>query len=164
MSSYAETLREFYDGELLGEALYAGLLAAAADERQQRIWGVLLQLETETKAWLRAPMTAAGVSLAEDAAFRVRGEGYARAMAPMAWAQQMQTLQSAIDDQVIPRFADLAQAARERGQPQEEEVCRYMMAHEQAQAELARRELAGEPLDAVLAPVTAQLRFPLPAA
>jgi hypothetical protein len=161
MPSGAEILREFYDGEVLGEALYSALLGAARDERQQRVWSVLLQLETETKAWLRAPLAAAGVGLAEDPAFRERGEGYAKGMVPMDWTGQMQVLRDAIDNQVIPRFAGFAQAARDEGLADVEAVCRHMVAHEQVQVELARRELAGEPLERVLSPVVEQLKYPL---
>jgi hypothetical protein len=53
MSSYAAALSEFYSGEVYGETLFSALagLARNADERLK--WSMLLQLETETKAWLR---------------------------------------------------------------------------------------------------------------
>jgi hypothetical protein len=62
MSSYAEALQDFYSVEVLGEAIYSALLGAARNDNERLKWGTLLQLETETKAWLRAPMVAHGVS------------------------------------------------------------------------------------------------------
>ena len=163
MTDFSETLREFYDGEVLGEALYSILFETARSERERQVWGVLLQLETETKAWLRAPMAAAGVGLAESAEARERAARYAKGIAPLEWGAQMQTLHDVIADQVAPRFRDFADAARDRGAPDEEAICRHMVEHEEVQVELARRELAGEPLDQVLAPVAAHLRYPIPA-
>lgn len=163
MTSYPEILQEFYDGEVLGEAIYSGLLAAAGSERERRVWGVLLQLETETKCWLRAPMTAAGVSLVESDASRERAGRYVASMTRLDWPAQMKTLADLIDDQLVPRFEGFAEAARARAAGDEEAVCRHMVVHEQVQADLARRELAGEPLERVLAAVEGQLRYPLPA-
>src|SRR6202050_675361 len=65
MSSYAEALLEFYNGEVGGEALYSTLLGSARNQEEILKWSTLLQLETETKAWLRAPMVAHGVSIEE---------------------------------------------------------------------------------------------------
>ena len=162
MTAFAETLREFYDTEVLGEALYSGMLDRARNARERQVWGVLLQAETETKAWLRGPMTAAGVSLVERAETRERAQNFVGRVAPLEWEAQMQSLNQAIDGQLAPRFRDYAQAARERGEAEEEAVCLHMIEHEEAQVELIRRELAGEPLEQVLAPVRAQLRYPLP--
>jgi hypothetical protein len=159
-SSFGDNLREFYEGEVLGEALYSGLLDAARNARERQIWGVLLQLETETKAWLRGPMTTAGVSLVEPQEPRERAARYVKGLAPLGWRAQMQTLHDVIGGQVVPRFLEFAEAAVERGATEEESVCRKMVEHEEVQAELARRELAGEPLASVLAPVAGQLRYP----
>jgi len=65
MGSFEETLRAFYNGEVLGEAAYSGLLASARDADERFKWSMLLLLETETKAWLRAPMVAHGVGIEE---------------------------------------------------------------------------------------------------
>lgn len=161
MTSYPEILQEFYDGEILGEAIYSGLLETARSERERRVWGVLLQLETETKCWLRGPMTAAGVSLVETVAARERAGRYVAGMAAMDWRGQMQALVDLIDERIVPRFEGFVDAVRGNGAA--EAVCRHMVDHEKIQAELARREVAGEPLERVLAAVAGQLRYPLTA-
>ena len=53
MSSFEAALIEFYNGELLGETVYSALYAAAKEKDEKRKWATLMQLETETKAWLR---------------------------------------------------------------------------------------------------------------
>lgn len=54
MSSYAEALSEFYNGEVYGETLFSALVGSARNADERLKWSMLLQLETETKAWLRA--------------------------------------------------------------------------------------------------------------
>jgi len=65
MASFADALRAFYNGEVLGEAAYSALVASAQDAEERLKWSTLLQLETETKAWLRAPMVARGMGVEE---------------------------------------------------------------------------------------------------
>ena len=78
--------------ECNGETLFSALagLARNADERLK--WSVLLQLETETKAWLRAPMVAHGVSIEERTEDRDKGLARARERASLPWSQAMQSM------------------------------------------------------------------------
>ena len=84
MSSYAEALQDFYRGEVLGEAVYSALLGSARNDDERLKLGTLLQLETETKAWLRAPMVAHGVSLEEQSAVREEGVAVTGQLKPMS--------------------------------------------------------------------------------
>jgi len=160
MSSYADALLEFYTGEVLGEAVYSGLLAAARSDDERLKWATLLQLETETKAWLRVPLVARGVSVVEQPADRANGAAAAEQLKTQPWNVQMQALQGTIKNDFVPRYQAHADAARARGASDEEAVCRAMVEHEQAQLEFAERELAGDRTGS-LEPVTKLLRFPL---
>lgn len=161
MNSFSEALQAFYQGEVLGEAVYSALVASAqaADERLK--WGTLLQLETETKAWLRAPMLAHGVSLEERVEDRQAGHGLAEGIKALPWAQQMRGLHDALLNEVVPRYQGFADAARARGSADEESICVYMVEHEKAQVEFARRELEGAKPDQSLAPIVRFLKYPL---
>lgn len=161
MSSYAEALREFYNGEVGGETIYSALLETAADDNERLKWSTLLQLETETKAWLRAPMIAHELSIAEHMADRERATGAVAPLASLSWAEKMQAIQNFLSDRIVPQYQACADAAAERGEKDEEAVCLYMVEHEKAQAEFARRELAGESTASSLEPVVKFLRYPL---
>ena len=161
MGSFEDALHAFYDGEVAGEAVYSALLGSAqtADERLK--WGTLLQLETETKAWLRAPMVAAGVSIEEPSDKRQEGLGAAERLKSASWLRKMQALHDAIGNEFVPLYQGFADAARSRGAADEEAVCVYMVEHEKAQGEFARRELAGASLDHALEPIVRLLKYPL---
>lgn len=161
MSSYAEALLEFYGGEVLGEAIYSALLGFARNDDERLKWATLLQLETETKAWLRAPMIAHGVSVEEQAGDRAKGVALAEEIKLMPWPELMRATHDAIANQFVPRYQGHADAARARGKAEEEAVCVYMVEHEKAQVEFARRELAGASLKESLQPIVRFLKYPL---
>jgi hypothetical protein len=161
MSSYTEALQDFYRGEVLGEAVYSALLGSARNDDERLKLGTLLQLETETKAWLRAPMVAHGVSLEEQTAARGEGIGIAEQVKPMSWSELMQTLDHVIVTEFVPRYQSHADAAKARGRSDEEAVCLYMVEHEKAQVEFARRELAGTSLGQSLEPLVKFLKYPI---
>ncbi len=50
---FHDGLVEFYRGEVIGEAIYSALIEATNDSVERLKLAHLLQLETETKAWLR---------------------------------------------------------------------------------------------------------------
>lgn len=161
MSSYAEALHAFYNGEVLGEAAYSAMLSRASDPEQRLKLSTLLQLETETKAWLRAPMVAAGVGIEERPEDRQQGEAISDQIGSMPWPAQMQALHDAIDGQFVPAYQAFADAAKARGAADEEAVCVFMVEHEKAQVEFARRELAGASTEEALAPIVRFLKYPL---
>jgi hypothetical protein len=53
MTTSQHVLKEFYVDEVLGETIYSALFEAATEQQEKRKWATLLQLEAETKAWLR---------------------------------------------------------------------------------------------------------------
>src|SRR5262249_46623852 len=66
-----------------------------------------------------------------------------------------------IGEQAVPPYQAFADAAKARGAADEEAVCVYMVEHEKAQVEFARRELAGAGADEALEPIVRFLRYPL---
>ena len=114
MSSYAEALLEFYSGEVLGEAVYSALLGFARNDDERLKWATLLQLETETKAWLRAPMVAHGVSIEEQPSDRVKGLETAQQVKPLSWPDLMQALYDVITNDFIPLAIKRTLRRRER--------------------------------------------------
>ncbi len=161
MSSYAEALQDFYTGEVLGEGIYSAMVGFARDDEERFKWSVLLQLETETKARLRAPMIGCGMSIEEPAAERSKATALAEQIKSLPWRDLMQTLHDIIANEFVPRYQSHADAARARGDAREEAVCQFMVEHEKAQVEFARRELAGARADEALQPVVRFLKYPL---
>ena len=157
--SHAEALKRFYEGEVLGETIYSALYEAANDPLERRKWATLLQLETETKAWLRPHLVAHGVGVEEHGVDRQRVLDLVVPALGQTWLEQMQVLADGIETQAIPPYQAFAEEAKSRGDSDQESVCRYMVDHEKAQVEFARRELAGDP-DA-LASVTRFLKYPI---
>jgi hypothetical protein len=88
-------------------------------------------------------MVAHGVSIEEQTAARGEGIGIAEQVKPMSWSELMQTIHHVIVTEFVPRYQSHADAAKARGRSDEEVVCLYMVEHEKAQVEFARRELAG---------------------
>ena len=161
MSSYAEALSEFYNGEVYGETLLSALVGSARNADERLKWSMLLQLETETKAWLRAPMVAHGVSIEERTEDRDKGLARARERASLPWSQAMQSMYDGLSGHYVPLYQSYADAARMRGEAAEEAVCRYMVEHELALVEFARRELAGAGVAQSLEPVQRMLKYPI---
>ena len=122
MSSYAEALLDFYRGEVLGEAVYSALLESAKNNDERLKLGTLLQLETETKAWLRAPMVAHGASLEEPPAARAEGAEIAGQVKSLSWSELMEALRHALVTEFIPRYQSHADAAKARTRDDEEAV------------------------------------------
>ena len=161
MSSYTEALQDFYKGEVLGEAYYLALLGSARNDDERLKLGTLLQLETETKAWLRAPMVAQGVSIEEQPADREQGIAFAEQTNTLSWSEQIQALHDLIVTKYVPRYQSHADAAKARSRADEEAVCLYMVEHEKSQVEFARRELTGASVGRSLEPLVRFLKYPI---
>jgi hypothetical protein len=159
MVTYAETVAEFYNGEVLGETVYSALLSTCQNDEQRLKLATLLQLETETKAWLRPHALKAGVSIEERAADREEGARLAGQLKALPWATLWRVLHDALSKQVLPRFRILEEEARARGEAHEEALCRYMIEHEESQIEFARREIEGADVTTCLEPVVRHLKY-----
>jgi hypothetical protein len=78
---------------------------------------------------------------------------------PLGWSEKMQALKD-LGGQLLPSYQGYADAAAARGEPDAEAVCRYMVEHEDAQAEFASRELAGDGAGSLEA-ITDLLKYPI---
>jgi hypothetical protein len=159
MTTFQEALKEFYVNEVLGETIYSALFEAATEQQEKRKWATLLQLETETKAWLRPVLIAYGVGVEEHAADRQMVLALAGQLFPLGWLEKMRALKD-LGGPLLSRFQGYADAAAARGEADAEAVCRYMVEHERAQAEFASRELAGDGACS-LEPITRSLKYPI---
>jgi len=139
-AAHLAALEEFYQGEILGEAMFDAMLESARDESERYKIGLMLQLETETKARLRPILAAQGLSLREDAQMRPRGTQFALALAQAHWHEKMRALEQSVSGTWLPRYRALTAALP----PSLRAIGESMVAHEQALLEMARRELDGE--------------------
>jgi hypothetical protein len=161
MASYAEALSECYNGEVYGETLFSTLVGLARNPEERLKWSMLLQLETEAKALLRAPMVASGVSIEERQEDREKGLVRGRERAALPWPQIMQSMCDGLTGHYVPLYQSFADDARARGEPDEEAVCLYMVNHEKALVEFTRRELAGARMADSLEPIMKFLKYPI---
>ena len=159
MTTFQEALKEFYTNEVLGETIYSALFEAATERQEKLKWATLLQLETETKAWLRPVLVAHGVGVEEHAADRQMVVAMAEQLFPLGWSEKMQALKD-LGGQLLPTYQGYADAAAGRGEADAEATCRYMVEHERAQAEFASRELAGDGVSS-LEPIAKFLKYPI---
>jgi hypothetical protein len=149
-------LQEFYQGEILGEAMFDAMLQSARTESERYKIALMLQLETETKARLRPHLAALGLPLQEDPQMRPRGEQFARELQQATWNEKMRALEHSIGHIWLPRYRELTAALPAPLRA----IGESMVAHEQALLEMVRRELAGEP-DRSDEPVRSLLAHPL---
>jgi hypothetical protein len=151
-----QALSELYQGEVLGEAVFTGLLPHLDDDRQRYVVATMLQLETETKARLRPIAVARGLDITEDPAQRAAGAGLAAELASSSWREKMQVVHDA-GGAYLDRYREIAALAG----PEDAEITGYMVEHEASLFEVGKRELAGETASSVEL-VVPQLRYPLP--
>ena len=143
-----------YQGEVLGEAVFARFLALEKDPERRYKWGTLMQLETETKARLRPFLTRLGIPI-EEADVAARVEEFSKDYNSKSWAEQMQTI-AEVTSYYLERFREIEAAAP----PTEREVAHSMIVHEQALHDFAKKELAGDAKHS-LRDVIEQLKYPL---
>src|ERR1700739_142741 len=139
MLPHLAALQEFYQGEILGEAMFDAMLRSARDASERYKIALMLQLETETKARLRPFLAAQGLPLQEDPQMRPQAEEFARKWADASWHEKMSELARSIDETWLPRYraltATLPASLRAVGES--------MLAQEQPLLKRPRRELAG---------------------
>ena len=133
-------LQEFYQGEILGEAMFDAMLQSASNESERYKIALMLQLETETKARLRPHLAAQGLPLQEDPQMRPSGERFARELQQATWSEKMRALAQSLSQTWLPRYRELTATLP----PSLRAIGESMVAHEQALLEMAQREARGE--------------------
>jgi hypothetical protein len=155
-AAHHAALMEYYQGEVLGEAMFDSMLAGLSDEIERYKMGLLLQLETETKARLRPVLAAQGLPVQEDPSMRPQGERFARELQSASWAEKMSALHKAVAETYLPRYRELASqlpaVLRDVGE--------IMVEHESALVEMTRREIDGQ-AERSDQPLLKLLQFPL---
>jgi hypothetical protein len=159
--SYQNGLMEFYRGEVIGEELCSGLLVATQDPIERLKLSHLMQLETETKAWLRPHMIHAGLSVTEPMEWREYTQKLVARLAPLEWSDMIKSL-AAAGPELATQYGAYAEAARSRGHPAEAAVCDFMVDHEAAISEFFEFELEKAELATSIEPLMRQSRYPLP--
>ncbi len=155
-AEYLSAVNEFfYQGEVLGEAVFACFVALENDAERRRKWANCLQLETETKARLRPFLASLSLSVAQNDV-RAMVADLAQSYASKPWRQQMEDMIH-ITDHYLEKFRAIEAAAP----PGEREMARSMIAHETALNDFARLELAGNAANS-LDGIVRQLRYPIP--
>lgn len=147
----------FYQGEVLGEAVFAYHVKHERDPQRMRKWSALLQLETETKARLRPFLLSLGLSVAQDDVSAKIAEITA-GFDSKSWQQHMKEIDE-ITTFFLGKFRAIeaaAPAGRER------DMAQVMVRHELAINNFAKRELAGDGNDS-LRDVVAELNWPISA-
>jgi hypothetical protein len=154
-AEYLKAVNEyFYQGEVLGEAIFAAYVALERDPVRRTKWAALLQLETETKARLRPFLVRLGLGVTQvDVSAQVAD--FVAAYSSKSWRQHMEEV-AGITETYLKQFRAIEAAAPE----EERKVAHSMVVHESAIHRFAELELAGDSADS-LADVVAQLHWPL---
>ena len=153
--AYPGCIRRLYESEVNGEAIYSALLAVAKSERDRYHLATLLQLETETKAWLQPFLFKHRVALTSPD-IRAFVEGAVQLYLEKGW----QGLMFGARQIVVRALADF-EAIVAVGPPEDVEFLVGMVDHEKAIQNWIEGELAGKG-DASLEGVIAKLRHPIP--
>ena len=155
LSEFKKGLSEEYQGEVIGEVLFSGLLQHFDSPRHRYKLTTLLQLETETKARLRPAALELGVELGELDESREKGHDFVKSCDGMDWKGLMAFLETAVEP-YVKRYREIAEIAP----PEYKKLADSMVVHEASIRTFARLETSGDTehsLDAVIQ----QLKFPL---
>lgn len=131
-------LRKAYEGEIIGEAMYASLEQLATSTDQKNAARLLAELERETGDVLLPVVLRHGTDFDRDAAW-AKGEDFTKGSIKEGWL--------AYFEKVAP-LAEDALAEMKKLHSMSDEVDRgatgLLVAHEEAFLEFVRREVAGE--------------------
>lgn len=138
-ANHKALLRQAYEGEIIGEAMYVRLEGLAEDERQRRACRLLAELEQVTGDVLLPAVTRHGVAVDRDAAW-AEGEEYTRRAAVDGWVAYFKGV-APLAEQALAGMRRLHAMSDE----QDRDATARLVAHEEAFMEFVRLELAGSP-------------------
>jgi hypothetical protein len=151
---YPGCIRELYESEIFGEAVFLSLVAIAKNPREKYQLGSLLQLETETKARLRPFLFRHGISLDETtdlAGVAVATEFYQA----LSWPEFTEA-----NIPIVQGFLSRFEAILELGPAADKNILQSMVDHEASILKWVTMESDGI-TNGSLEDVIAQLRYPL---
>jgi murein L,D-transpeptidase YcbB/YkuD len=137
-----------YQGEVLGEILFARLAEQLDDADQARKMRVLSTMERVTKEALVAPLGRAGISTEPDPETVATAEGFADALAQVSWFDLVSSFEP-VTAQYAALYAHIGEL-----DPSEQATADLLVAHELALRSFGRLEASGngeESLNEVMA-------------
>jgi hypothetical protein len=152
---YPSCIRELYESEILGEAVFLALVAVAKSPRDRYQFGTLLQLESETKARLRPLLFKHGVSLDETMDLAIVD------FAVEAYKGMTSQEYAGLNVPVIEEFLSRFEAIVKVGDDDDREILESMVRHESAILKWVTMERDGVATGS-LDDVIAELNYPLP--
>ena len=138
-ANHKALLRQAYEGEIIGEAMYACLEKLAENERQRQACRLLAELEHVTADVLLPAVRRHGVSVDRDAAW-AEGEAYTRRAAADGWVAYLKGV-TPLAEQALVGMRRLHAMSDE----QDRVATARLVAHEEAFMEFVDRELVGSP-------------------
>ncbi|MEM1402100.1 MAG: hypothetical protein AAGG55_02110 [Pseudomonadota bacterium] len=157
VEEFKEVIVEYYQGELMGEAVMEQMIKHFDEPSHHAKLAVLLQLETETKARLRPAMMELGMKLTDEDASREEAQAIAQGFAGLTWDQAM----NAMCEQLPPVIDHYKQVA-ENAPRDYRALAESMYVHEKSLLDFAAAEVRGD-VERSIEPVYSQLHFKLPA-
>jgi len=135
---YQRDLKEIYKSEVTGEALFSTAAALSLSLDKKRKWQQLARLETQTRERYLSYVRSTDEEARYPVVAKISGYLFGVVFALMPWRAAMEML-SAGTPPLIEVFCRLARNANENDQP----FFQYVVQHELAIADFARRELVG---------------------
>jgi hypothetical protein len=127
-----------YQGEVLGEAFFAGLADRMEDTDHAAKMRVLATLELRTKEAVAPALERAGISTAPDPDILSLAEALVPDSATQPWAEVLASVET-VTDQFLPLYERIGQL-----NPAERAAAELLVAHELALRDFCRREQAGD--------------------
>ena len=155
LAEFKEGFKEEYQGEVIGEVFFDGLLKRFDSPQHRYKLATLLQLETETKARLRPTALELGLELAELDEYRKLGHDFVESCEGMDWKGVMAYLGPLVET-YVNKFTGIAEIAP----PEYKDVADSMVVHETAILTFANLEASGD-TEHSLDDVIKQLKFPM---
>ena len=139
MSDAATIWREAFEGEALGEALFARMAELAEDPGRREKLELLRRLEGSTRDLVRPVLDRLGIPTAGETAAAENGRTFGEAAASQPWEQLLDGLEAN-----TAKYAAMYAELRPLAAPEDQAVVEALVDHERALCEFARRELAGD--------------------
>jgi hypothetical protein len=149
----ADLVRKAHEGEVLGEALFAELVATEADADHRRKLHACQLLEAQTKEHIEQLAEDLGITLEDASGAATAGRAAAASLAAMAWSDCMGAIAGGTAG-YRALYADLRDGAPDPSHPVLDELVR----HEEALNAFTSAEAAGDPnaLDLLVAALDAE--------
>ncbi len=155
LAEFKEAVRELYQGEVIGEVFFDGLLKRFDSPDQRYKLATLYQLETETKARMRPIALELDLDIAELDGYRKLGHDFVESCNGMDWKGVMTYL-----GPLVQTYVDKFKGYVEIAPPEYKEVADSMVVHEAAILAFANLEASGD-TEHSLDDVINQLKFPM---